>query len=140
MMKLLLIVLSLFFSFAASQDCPLPNNTQIETVLPPILVISDGPQSYSPNVTGSVQYVCQAQGSMIDTYEEISLIITFTPNPGEAEQTRILDMECASGEWSGRTGSLDPPPASVVGVPPKTDCYRCLKGFGGDTRCRGKLM
>ena len=38
----------------------------------------------------------------------------------------------------GRTDSLDPPPPSVVGVPPRTDCYRCREGFGGDNRCRGK--
>uniref|UniRef100_A0A1X7VDY2 EGF-like domain-containing protein n=1 Tax=Amphimedon queenslandica TaxID=400682 RepID=A0A1X7VDY2_AMPQE len=45
-------------------------------------------------------------------------------------------MVCNSGTWSGRTGSLDPPPPSVVGVPPRTDCYRCQESFGGDTRCR----
>ncbi|XP_019852935.1 PREDICTED: neurogenic locus Notch protein-like isoform X2 [Amphimedon queenslandica] len=137
MMKLLVIVVSLFLTFAASQHCPLPTIAEIEAVLPPLLIISDGTQSYSPNVTeGSVQYVCQAQGDTINTYEGIALIATFTPNPGEPEQTRILDMECSSGTWSGRTGSLDPPPASVVGAPPRTDCYRCREGFGGDTRCR----
>uniref|UniRef100_A0A1X7SIJ7 EGF-like domain-containing protein n=1 Tax=Amphimedon queenslandica TaxID=400682 RepID=A0A1X7SIJ7_AMPQE len=73
---------------------------------------------------------------MIGTYQAIALIATFTPNPGEPEQTSIFDIECSSGTWSGRTGSLDPPPASVVGVPPRTDCYRCREGFGGDTRCR----
>uniref|UniRef100_A0A1X7UQF5 EGF-like domain-containing protein n=1 Tax=Amphimedon queenslandica TaxID=400682 RepID=A0A1X7UQF5_AMPQE len=131
------VVVSLFFTFATSQHCPLPTIAEIESALPPLLVESDGSQSYSPNVTeGSVQYVCQAQGDTINTYEAIALIATFTPNPGEPEQTRIFDMECSSGTWTGRTGSLDPPPASVVGVPPKTNCYRCREGFGGDTRCR----
>uniref|UniRef100_A0A1X7V2E0 Ig-like domain-containing protein n=1 Tax=Amphimedon queenslandica TaxID=400682 RepID=A0A1X7V2E0_AMPQE len=124
-------------SFSTAQDCALPTIAEIEAVLPPLLIIADGNQVYSPNVTeGSVQYVCQAQGDTINTYQAIALIATFTPNPGEPEQTRILDMECNSGTWSGRTGSLDPPPASVVGVPPRTDCYRCREGFGGDTRCR----
>ena len=125
----------------SAQDCGLPTIAELEAVLPPLLRISDGVQSYSPNVTeGSVQYVCLAQGSMIDTYVEISLIANFTPNPGVSEQTRIFDIECSSGTWSGRTGSLDPVPASVVGVPPRTNCYRCLKGFGGDFRCRGKQI
>ncbi|XP_019862206.1 PREDICTED: protein jagged-1-like, partial [Amphimedon queenslandica] len=133
-----LAVLSLLHLLIAAQECPLPSITQIESALPPLLVVSDGNQVYSPNVTeGSVQYVCQAQGSMIDTYQAIALIATFTPNPGEAEQTRIFDIECISGTWSGRTGSLDPPPASVVSAPTRTDCYRCREGFGGDTRCRG---
>ena len=139
-MKQLIVAVALI-TLAIAQDCGLPTIAELEAVLPPLLRISDGDQSYSPNVTeGSVQYVCQAQGSKIDTYVEISLIANFTPNSGQPEQTRIFDIECSSGAWSGRTGSLDPPPASVVDVPPRTNCYRCLKGFGGDSRCRGKQI
>ena len=138
MLRILVLIVG-FISFSTAQDCPLPTITEIETALPPLLVISDGPQSYSPSVTeGSVQYVCQAQGNMINNYQEVSLIATFTPNSGEAEQTKIFEIRCSSGSWSGVTGSLDDPPGSVVGVPPRTDCYRCRRGFGGDTRCRGK--
>ena len=140
MMKLLLIVISLFFTLATPQDCPLPTIADIETALSPLLIISDGTQTYSPNVTeGSVQYVCQAQGSMIDTYHEVSLIATFTPNPGEAETTRIMSLVCNSGAWSGVTNDgLPAPPASVVGVT-RTDCYRCRASFATD-RCRSKLI
>uniref|UniRef100_A0A1X7TDT6 EGF-like domain-containing protein n=1 Tax=Amphimedon queenslandica TaxID=400682 RepID=A0A1X7TDT6_AMPQE len=137
MREAVLVFVLCVLSLSVAQDCPLPTIAQLEAALPPLLVISDSGQSYSPNVTeGSVQYVCLAQGSMIGTYQAIALIATFTPNPGEPEQTSIFDIECSSGTWSGRTGSLDPPPASVVGVPPRTDCYRCREGFGGDTRCR----
>uniref|UniRef100_A0A1X7UXI0 EGF-like domain-containing protein n=1 Tax=Amphimedon queenslandica TaxID=400682 RepID=A0A1X7UXI0_AMPQE len=137
MREAVLVFVLCVLSLSVAQDCPLPTIAQLEAVLPPLLVIIDGNQVYSPNVTeGSVQYVCLAQGDMIDTYKAIALIATFTPNPGEPEQTMIFDIECSSGTWSGRTGSLDPPPPSVVGVPPRTDCYRCREGFGGDTRCR----
>ena len=139
MREAVLVFVLCVLSLSVAQDCPLPTIAEIETVLPAILVSSSGSQSYSPKVTeGSVQYVCLAQGDMIDTYKEVSLIATFTPNPGESEQTNIFTLDCNSGTWSGRTGSLDPPPPSVVGVPPRTDCYRCREGFGGDTRCRGK--
>ena len=141
-MKQLIVAVALM-TLAIAQACPLPTITQIEAILPPILVISDGDQSYSPNVTeGSVQYVCQAQGSMIDTYKEASLVATFIPNPGQPQQTRIFDIVCSSGTmtWSGRTDSLDPVPNNVVaGAPPNTNCYRCLEGFNeGGPRCRGK--
>ena len=87
-------------SLSVAQDCPLPTIAEIETVLPALLLNADGSQSYSPDVTeGSVQYVCLAQESMIDTYKEVFLIATFTPNPGESEQTRIFDIECNSGTW-----------------------------------------
>ena len=126
----------------AAQDCPLPTTAELESALNTLLLNSDGSQLYSPNVTeGSVQYVCQVQGSMNDTYEEVSLIATFIPNPGEAKTTKIFSMQCSSGSWSGLTNDgLENPPASVVGVPPRTDCYRCRRGFGGDTRCRGKSI
>ena len=139
MLRVLVLIVG-FISFSTAQDCPLPTIDQIEAALPPLLVIADGPQSYSPNVTeGSVQYVCQAQGSMINNYTELSLIATFTPNPGQPEQTKIMSLECTSdGTWSGVTNDgLPAPPASVVGVPPRTDCYRCRASFATD-RCRGK--
>ena len=139
MREAVLVFVLRVLSLSVAQDCPLPTIAEIEAVLPPLLIIADGGQSYSPNVTGSVQYVCIAQGNMINTYNEISLIATFTPNPGEAEQFMIFDMFCSSGTWSGSTGSLDPPPP-IVGAPTRTDCYRCREGFGGDTRCRGKSI
>ena len=133
-----LVCFILVFSLSVAQDCPLPSNADIEKALNVLLLFSDGVQSYSSNVTGSVQYVCLAQGNMINTYAEVSLIATYTPNPGEAEATRILSMGCSNGTWSGITqDGLDPPPASIVGVPPTTNCYRCREGFGGDSRCRG---
>ena len=137
----MLVFVLCVLSLSVAQDCPLPTITELEStnVLVNLLLNADSGQSYSPNVTeGSVQYVCLAQGSMINTYEYVSLIATFTPNPGQPEQTRIFTMQCIGSTWSGSTNDgLDPPPASVVGVPPRTDCYRCRQGFGGDTRCRG---
>ena len=129
-------------SLSVAQDCPLPNNTEIETALVYLLLNSDGSQLYSPSVTeGSVQYVCLAQGNMINTYEYVALIATFTPNPGQPEQTKIFTMQCISGTWGGWTNDgLENPPASVVGVPPRTNCFRCLRGFGGDTRCRSMAI
>ena len=138
MREAVLVFVLCVLSLSVAQNCPLPNKTDIERELVPLLVTSDGSQSFSPNVTeGSVQYVCLAQGSMINTYQEISLIAIFTPNPGVNETTRIMSLDCNSGTWSGVTndGLPDPPP-SVVGAT-RTDCYRCRASFGTD-RCRGK--
>ena len=134
----MLVFVLCVLSLSVAQDCPLPTKTDIESALPPLLINSQGGQSYSPNVTeGSVQYVCLAQGSMINTCSEISLIATFTPRPGEAETTRIMSLDCNSGTWSVVTNDgLPAPPPSVVGVT-RTDCYRCRASFGTD-RCRGK--
>ena len=123
-------------SLSVAQNCPLPTIAELESALNTLLTNSDGSQSYSPNVTeGSVQYVCQAQGSIINTYTELSVIATFTPNPGQPEQTNIFTMLCSSGTWSGLTNDgLDPPPNPVVS---RTDCYRCIESF---SRCRRKSI
>ena len=123
-------------ALSVARDCPLPTIAEIETVLPALLLNADHSQSYSPDVTeGSVQYVCLAQGSMIDTYKEVSLIATFTPNPGEPEQTNIFTLDCNSGTWTGVTNDgLDPPPNPAV---TRTDCYQCLASFN---RCRRKAI
>ncbi|XP_019858253.1 PREDICTED: protein sidekick-2-like [Amphimedon queenslandica] len=132
-----LVCFILVFSLSVAQDCPLPANADIWNALATLLLDADGSQSYSPKITGSVQYVCQAQGNMINTYTEISLIATYTPNPGEAETTRILSMGCSSGTWSGITqDGLSPPPASVIGVSLRTNCFQCREGFSRETRCR----
>ena len=86
-------------------------------------------QSYS-TVIGSIQYVCQAQGNMINQ----SLLLLHT---GQPQTTRIFEMQCNSGSWNGDTsGGLHTPPNSVIGAPTRTNCSQCRNGFGGDTRCR----
>ena len=138
MREAVLVFVLCVLSLSVAQDCPLPTIAEIESALVYLLINPQGGQSYSPNVTkGSVQYVCLAQGSMINTYSEISLIATFTPNPGEAETTRIMSLDCNSGTWSVVTNDgLPAPPPSVGGVT-RTDCYRCRASFAID-RCRSK--
>ena len=133
-----LVCFILVFSLSTAQDCPLPANADIENALITLLINANGGQSYSPNVTRSVQYVCQAQGNMINTYRSVSLIATYTPNPGQPQTTSIFEMQCNSGSWNGDTsGGLSAPPNSVIGAPTTTNCFQCRNGFGGDTRCRG---
>ena len=138
MREAVLVFVLCVLSLSVAQDCLLPNKTELESALVPLLLVSDGPQSYSPNVTeGSVQYVCKVQGSMINTYQEVALIATFTHNPGQAETTRIMSLDCNNGTWNGVTNDgLPAPPPSVVGVT-RTDCFRCRSSFGTD-RCGGK--
>ena len=79
MREAVLVFISCVLSLSVAQDCPLPTIAELESALVYLLLVSDGSQSYSPRVTQrSVQYVCLAQGSMINTYEYAALIATFT--------------------------------------------------------------
>ena len=140
MLKLIL-ALSLI-SLSIGQDCPLPNNTHVLASLTALLQDSDGDgsQTYSPTIIGSIHYVCLAQGNMIDTYKTVSVIATYTPNPGVSSRTSIFQLMCSNGVWTADTnGLLADPDSSVINATTRTDCAQCRHNFGNN-RCRCKLI
>ena len=135
MLKLIL-ALSLI-SLSIGQDCPLPNNTQMEIAMRDLPIGGDGSMALDPTIMGSVHYVCLAQGSMINTYRTLSVIATYTPSPGESSRTNIFQLICSSGVWTAdSTGTPVAPDPSVVNVT-RTNCSQCRHNYGV-TRCRGK--
>ena len=131
-----LICFLLVLSLSDAQDCPLPNNTEIENALKEFLSITGC--TYDPTVLESVHYICLAQGSVIDTYRSVSIIATFTPGRGESVRTNIFQLTCASSVWNADTnGGLVNPDSSVIYAPTRTDCFQCNHLWGHD-RCRRK--
>ena len=136
---LCVLFLSFFFLLVASQDCPLPNSTDIVAALGELLVVADGSKTYSPSLMGDIKYVCQAQGERMDTYKTVSIIATFTPNPGDSSKTNIFQLICAGGVWNAdTTGTPVTPDPSVINATTRTDCAQCRHSYGPD-RCRGKV-
>ena len=141
MIKLLLTsVIILLGYLVVAQDCPLPTNADIVRELDILLQNADGSQTYNVTIIGAVHYVCQSQGNTKGTYQYVSIIAAFTPNPGQPQQTNIFQLICNTGPtWSADTdGGLDTPHSSVVNGTTRTDCWDCNEVFGND-RCRGKL-
>ena len=134
-------VLSVLIHLVAA-DCPLPNSTVVVSPLAGLLQDSggDGSQTYSPTIIGSIQYVCLAQGNMIDTYRTVSVIATYTPNPGVSSRTSIFQLICSNDVWTADTsGLLADPHSSVINATTRTDCTQCRHSNGHD-RCRCKLI
>ena len=141
MMMLKLILALSLISLSIGQDCPLPNNTHVLANLTALLQDGgDGRQTYSPTIIGSIQYICLAQGNMINTYRTLSVIATYTPNSGESSRTSIFQLMCSSGVWTADfSGRLVDPDPSVINAPTRTDCAQCRHSNGPD-RCRCKLI
>ena len=144
----LILALSLI-SLLIAQNCPLPNNTDIEgsQALIALLVEEEADglshdenlgEEYDPTIIGSIQYVCLAQGNMINTYRTVSVIATFTPNPGESSRTSIFQLMCSNGVWAAY-GQLADPDSSIINATTRTDCAQCRHGNGHD-RCNCKLI
>ena len=135
MLKLIL-ALSLI-SLSIGQDCPLPNNTQMEIAMRDLPIGADGSMALDPTILEPVHYVCLAQGSMINTYRTLSVIATYTPRPVESSRTNIFQLICSSGVWTAdTTGTPVAPDPSVVNVT-RTNCSQCRHNYSV-TRCRGK--
>ena len=118
-------------------SCPLPSAADIERELDPLLDVADGVANYNPNVS-SYQFTCLAQGSIRDTYRRVSIIATFAPNNGVAQQTQHFQLECSSGTWSARTndGFSTPPSNPML----RRDCFTCLPDSIGDSNhCLGEV-
>ena len=131
------VVAVLFFvlSLSAAQNCPLPNNTQIETAMSSFIG-PDGSPSLDPTIVAPVHYVCLAQGNMINTYKFFSVIATYT-SPGHSATTRIFQLQCSNRVWvADSNGGLADPDPSVRNVT-RYDCVQCNHNYG-PTRCRGK--
>ena len=130
-------VLFCVLSLSAAQDCPLPNNTEIETAMRGLPTGGDGSQALDPTILEPVHYVCLAQGNPINTYNSLSVIATYTPSPGQSSTTNIFQLICSNGVWTADTAGQPVAPDPSVRNITRYDCSLC-KHYYGVTRCRGK--
>ena len=121
----------------SAQDCPLPNNTQIESAMTGLPTGGDGSQALDPTILEPVHYVCLAQGNMINTYRTLSVIATYTPNPGESAVTNIFQLQCVNGVWVADTSGTPVAPDPSVRNVTRYNCAQCRHNYGV-TRCRCK--
>ena len=137
----LTVVLIVILPLATGQSsCPLPTVADIERELIDLLDNADsGGGPYAPNVS-SHNYTCLAQGSTKDTYRRVSIIATFTPKSGQAQQTQHFQLECSSGTaWEAVTNQdYETPPSNPM---ERRDCFTCVPEnlFGDSNHCSGKL-
>ncbi|XP_019862777.1 PREDICTED: uncharacterized protein LOC109591471 [Amphimedon queenslandica] len=126
----------LTFPVSAQSDCSLPSQSNITHFITEFLTHNDaGSVEYSPTIIGSVHYVCQAQGSRRGTYRSLSIIATYTPNPGQSQTTGIFQLMCSSGSWEADLdGGIPVPVSGLIDIPTRTDCLLCNHTFGSD-RC-----
>ena len=130
-----LICFLLVFSLSDAQDCPLPDNTEIENAMRGFGG-PDGSSPLDPTILEPVHYVCLAQGNMINTYRTLSVIATYT-SPGVSATTNIFQLICSNGVWFADTSRTPETPDPSVRNITRYDCFHCRHSYGPD-RCRGK--
>ena len=139
----LVAVLALSLSVAHG-SCPLPDDDVILRGLEKLLQVENGDsaQSYRVSLLSPIHYVCQAVGNWIDTFASVSVIVTYTPNPGAHIRTSIFQLWCDyEAVWEAdASGGLAAPSSSITAsTPTRTDCAQCRHNWGDD-RCRCKPL
>ena len=124
-------------------SCPLPGNADIVEGLESLLPSGDGAaQSYRVSLLSPIRYVCQAVGNRINTFVSVSVIVTYTPNPGAQSRTSIFQLWCNNAAvWEAdASGGLAAPSSSITdSTPTRSDCVQCRHNWGDD-RCRRKPL
>ena len=133
-MELFVVIVSLL-SVAAAQNCMLPTEAQIASNIQSLLQSSDASNT-APVSISSFQYTCQVQGNRRDTYNQLSIIATFT-NSVTGTRTRHFQLVCQGNQWDPRlSDGLETPPNNFQSLSTRTDCRQCTNAFGDDHHCR----
>ena len=126
-----------------TQECDtLPSDSTLESILMDFLVSEEEESpSIEPNLL-TVTYTCMAQGMIMGSYREVSVIITYN-NVANSPQSRQFDLECVSGGggitgWQGIGGSLDSAPSGFESLETRTNCSQCSISANNDNDCVGK--
>ena len=125
-----------------AQECDtLPSDSIIKSNLQNLIVSEGGEDpSIDPNLL-TVMYTCMAQGMIMGSYREVSVIVTYN-NVANSPQSRQFDLECVlSGGtlgWQGISGSLALAPSGFASLETRTNCSQCRITAGNDHDCVGK--
>ena len=128
-------VLFIIFSKVLTQNCLLPDQTEIESTISELLQNSDASNT-GPVTISSFQYTCQVQGDRRDTYRQLSVIASYT-NAVVGTQTRHFQLQCQGNQWDPNLSEgLQTPPNNYQSLSTRTDCRQCTNAFGDDHHCR----
>ena len=133
-----LIVIVSLLSVVAAKNCLLPNITEIEINIGKLLPSSsdsDIPNS-DPVIVSSFQYTCQTQGNRQNTYNQLSIIASYT-NAVVGSQTSHFQLKCQGNQWNPRLSEgLKTPPNTNQSLSTRTDCRQCTNQFDDHHHCQ----
>ena len=143
----ILSVLAMLFLYEVittnAQECDtLPSDSRLESNLQSLLTSQGGENpNINPNIL-TVMYTCMAQGMTMDSYREVSVIVTYD-NVANSPQSRQFDLQClvsqgGSTGWQGIHDSLNHAPTGFETLETRTDCSRCRVSGNNSHDCVGK--
>ncbi len=118
----------------------LPTITVLEKELSRIIGISEKRTDVNVTVLNGPHYTCLAQGYVIGTSRELSVILNYLMDNGSVivlSEMMQFDMACSNeSSWIGIDDSLLVYPGYLPGT--WVNCSSCSVSAGNDNRCHGK--
>ena len=141
----LLLLLVLLPLHSEATDCAgLPDDSTVEYRLQVLFNSEGGEEPQSVLAQDGPFYTCLVQGTTMGTYQQLSVIMTYTVPTSSDTSLRVsqFDMDCIpfdGGIWVERSGSLNTVDGSVdyenIGV--LTNCSECTETATNDHHCEG---
>ena len=89
-------------------------------------------------------YTCQVQGTIMETYQQLSIIMTYNTNNNAAIRVRQFELDCYdlgndNSDWDSRSGSLITVGNTVdyMNIAVFTNCSACTGTNTNDNHCQG---
>ena len=115
-------------------NCPgLPDTSDIQPALKTLVAnsscVKGDPGSLIVTIVSGPFFTCQVQGTTVGTYQEVSLIVVYNSNEGNA--VRQFEMYCVSGGpwlymWDYVNDSLSTPGVNYTTISLWTNCSECV--------------
>ena len=124
-----------------AQDCTLPSQSVVNQALGDE-ISSAGGEGGSATIRGGPYYACQAQGTTMGTYQELSVIMEYTISGTDRVGQFEMICQVSPDGWNRRSNSLTQL-SSGSGVTYDgsiglwTNCSSCINTAGNDNNCVG---
>ena len=142
-MYLNVFVLVLLPLYSEAADCTgLPSDSIVEIRLQNLFNSEGGEGTQTIAVQDGPFYTCLVQGTTMGTYQQLSVIATYTVSGDTSLRVSQIEMDCIDlfgGTWDGRSGSLNTVDGSVdyENIEVLTNCSECTETATNDHHCEG---
>ena len=139
------LLVALVVIYVEATDCTgLPDDDIVKSRLQNLVSSEGGEGSTDIQVQDGPFHTCLVQGTTMGTYQQLSVIMTYTVPASSDTSLRVnqFEMNCFNfnnGFWLERSGSLNTVDGSVdyVNITVLTNCSECTEDATNDHHCEG---
>ena len=139
------LLVALAVIYVEATDCTgLPDDDIVDSRLQNLVNTEGGEGGAQIHVQDGPFFTCLVQGTTMGTYQQLSVITTYTVPTSSDTSLRVaqFEMDCINfngGKWNGRSGSLNTVDGSVdyENIEVRTNCSECTENATNDHHCEG---